>query len=83
MLLIYAILALGLNVVVGYTGLLHLGIAAVLRHRGLHHRHPDGRHVSRFSQAFCVAGAVAMAAAAAGVAITAPTCVCAATTSPW
>ena len=25
---IYAILALGLNVVVGYTGLLHLGIAA-------------------------------------------------------
>ena len=43
---IYAILALGLNVVVGYTGLLHLGIAAFFGIGAYHHRHPHRGRLS-------------------------------------
>jgi len=72
-LFVYAILALGLNVVVGYTGLLHLGIAAFF---GI------GAYVTGiltvsafpFQQTFLVVMVVSGAAAAAiGVATTAPT----------
>ena len=37
---IYVLLAIGLNVVVGWAGLLDLGLHRVLRHRLLHHRVP-------------------------------------------
>jgi branched-chain amino acid transport system permease protein len=69
----YAILALGLNVIVGYTGLLHLGIAAFF---GI------GAYVTGiltvptfpFESSFLVAVVAAMLAAAAlGVVTTAPT----------
>lgn len=69
----YAILALGLNVVVGYAGLLHLGIAAFF---GL------GAYVTGiltvatfpFQQSFAVAAVAAVVvSAAAGVATAAPT----------
>jgi branched-chain amino acid transport system permease protein len=71
-LFVYAILALGLNVVIGYTGLLHLGIAAFF---GI------GAYVVGiltvpffpFQQSFLVAALAAAAlAAAVGVATTAP-----------
>ncbi len=71
--LCFAILALGLNVVVGYTGLLHLGIAAFF---GI------GAYVTAilttsgfpFASSFLVAAVAAMlVAAAVGVATTAPT----------
>ena len=71
--LCFAILALGLNVVVGYTGLLHLGIAAFF---GI------GAYVTGilttsgfpFGSSFVVAVSVAaLVAAAIGVATTAPT----------
>lgn len=69
----YAVLALGLNVIVGYTGLLHLGIAAFF---GI------GAYVTGiltvpmfpFDQSFLVAAVLSMLVAAAlGVMTTAPT----------
>ena len=72
-LFIYAVLGLGLNAVLGYTGLFHLGIAAFF---GI------GAYVTGiltvpqfpFQQSFLVAvGASAVLAAAAGVVTTAPT----------
>lgn len=72
-LLVYALLALGLNVVVGYTGLLHLGIAAFF---GIG-AYTTGILTTRafpFQQSFLVAAvASALAAAAAGVVTAAPT----------
>jgi branched-chain amino acid transport system permease protein len=71
--LCFAILALGLNVVVGYTGLLHLGIAAFF---GI------GAYITGiltttgfpFGSSFLVSIVVAtLAAAAVGIATTAPT----------
>jgi branched-chain amino acid transport system permease protein len=72
-LFIYALLALGLNVVVGYTGLLHLGIAAFF---GIG-AYATGILVVRqfpFQQSFVVVLlASTLAAAAVGVLTTAPT----------
>jgi branched-chain amino acid transport system permease protein len=68
----YAILGLGLNVVIGYTGLLHLGIAAFF---GIGAYTAAILTVSffPFQQSFLVAAAVAtLAAAVAGVVTTAP-----------
>ena len=39
--MIYVLLALGLNIVVGYAGLLDLGLRGLLRHRRLHHGPPQ------------------------------------------
>ena len=35
--LIFALMGFGLNIVVGFAGLLDLGYVAFLRHRGVHH----------------------------------------------
>jgi branched-chain amino acid transport system permease protein len=71
--LCFAILALGLNVVVGYTGLLHLGIAAFF---GIGAYTAGILTTTSFpfgSSFLVVAVAAALAAAAVGVATTAPT----------
>jgi branched-chain amino acid transport system permease protein len=72
-LFIYAILALGLNVVVGYTGLFHLGIAAFF---GIGAYTTGILTVSQFpfQQSFLITViASALAAAAMGIITTAPT----------
>ncbi|HXD85835.1 MAG TPA: branched-chain amino acid ABC transporter permease [Urbifossiella sp.] len=72
-LFIYAVLALGLNVIVGYTGLLHLGIAAFF---GIGAYTTGILTVSQFpfQQSFLVAAIASVGAAAAiGVIATAPT----------
>jgi branched-chain amino acid transport system permease protein len=72
-LFVYAILALGLNVVVGYTGLLHLGIAAFFG-IGAYTLGILSVRLFPFQQSFVVSAAAAFAAAAAlGVVATAPT----------
>lgn len=70
---VYALLALGLNVVTGYTGLLHLGIAAYFG-VGAYAFGILTVPMFPFQQSFVVAAAAAVVAAAAvGVATTAPT----------
>jgi branched-chain amino acid transport system permease protein len=71
-LFIYAILGLGLNVVIGYTGLLHLGIAAFFG-IGAYTIGILTVPFFPFQQSFLVAAAAAtLVAAAVGVATTAP-----------
>jgi len=71
-LIIYAMLALGLNVVLGYTGLLHLGIAAFFG-IGAYTVGILTVPYFPFQQSFLVAAVVAtVVAAAVGVATTAP-----------
>lgn len=72
-LFIYALLALALNVIIGYTGLLHLGIAAFF---GIGAYTTGILTVSQFpfQQSFLVAAAASVVAAAAiGIVATAPT----------
>jgi branched-chain amino acid transport system permease protein len=72
-LFVYALLALGLNVVVGYTGLLHLGVAAYFG-IGAYAFGILTVPMFPFQQSFAVAAVAAvLAAAALGVATTAPT----------
>ena len=72
-LFIFALLALGLNVVVGYTGLLHLGIAAFFA-IGAYTVGILSVPFFPFQYSFVTSAAVAVVAAAlAGVATTAPT----------
>ena len=76
---IYAILALGLNVVVGYTGLLHLGIAAFF---GIGAYITGILRVAAYPFQFDFLPTLALSAlgaALAGVCLGAPRCGCAAT----